>query len=90
MSASASDIDVLISEIRVLLQQVGSADLSSTAHILRMARLDLLTLVNDINENELKAFSESLNKSLDEWARPLDVARQPVERSSHEPPPLSQ
>jgi len=89
MGASTNEVDVLISEIKGLLQQVGTADLSSTAHILRMARLDLLALVNDIDDSELKAFSESLNKTLDGWAQPLDAAPQTVEMASHEPPPFN-
>jgi hypothetical protein len=61
MSAHANEIDALISEIKALLEQAGPADLSSTALILRMARLDLLALINHIDENELKAFTERLD-----------------------------
>jgi hypothetical protein len=61
MSAHANEVDTLISEIKRLFEQAGTADLSSTVQILRMARLDLLTLINNIDENELKAFSESLD-----------------------------
>jgi hypothetical protein len=61
MSSHANEADLLISEIKGLLEQAGAADLSSTTLILRMARLDLLTLINDIDESELRAFSESLD-----------------------------
>jgi hypothetical protein len=61
MSANANEIDILISEIKGLVAQAGTADLSSTALILRMARLDLLALIHDIDANELKAFSERLD-----------------------------
>lgn len=82
MSAHAWEIDALISEIKALLEQAGTADLSSTALILRMARLDLLTLVNDIDASELKAFAESLKTR----ARPLDPVPRPVEASAHKQP----
>jgi hypothetical protein len=60
MSTHANEVDILLSEIKGLLEQAGNADLSSTALILRIARLDLLTRINNIDESELKAFSESL------------------------------
>jgi hypothetical protein len=85
MSVHADEVDVLISEIKKLLEQARTADLSSTAQILRMARLDLLTVINDIDDNELKAFSESLKT----WVQPLDPAPRPVKASSHKPPPLN-
>jgi hypothetical protein len=59
-SQIATEIQRLISEISQLVGRAGSADLSATALILRMARLDLVTLVNNIDADELKAFSESL------------------------------
>jgi hypothetical protein len=76
----ANEIERLISEIRQLVGRAGSADLSATALMLRMARLDLLTLVNDIEAGELKAFSESL-KAL---AQPHDAAS--VSSEDHKPP----
>jgi hypothetical protein len=76
----ANEIERLISEIRQLVGQAGAADLSATALMLRMARLDLLTLVNDIDASEIKAFSESL-KTL---AQPLDAAS--PSGKSHKPP----
>jgi hypothetical protein len=80
----ANEIERLISEIRQLVGQAGTADLSATALILRMARLDLLTLVNDIDASELKAFSESLTT----LAQPLDPPP-PGSGSPHKLPPLS-
>jgi hypothetical protein len=82
----AAEIERLISEIRLLVGQAGTADLSGTALILRMARLDLLTLVNDIDASELRAFSESL-KTLVQPA--LDPAPPSGNEPSHKLPPLS-
>jgi hypothetical protein len=82
----AAEIERLISEISQLVGKAGSADLSATALMLRMARLDLLTLVNDIDESELKAFSESLKA----MAQPaLDAAPPSRNDSSHKVRPLS-
>jgi hypothetical protein len=80
----AHEVEALIAEIRNLIEQAGAADLSSTALILRMARLDLLTLINDIDANELKAFSESLTT----WTKPLDPA-QPIKVPSPKQPRLN-
>jgi hypothetical protein len=75
----ADKIERLISEISQLVGKAGGADLSATALILRMARLDLLTLVNDIDADELKAFSESLTT----LAQPPDPAPQSGNDPSH-------
>jgi len=81
----ADEVEALITEIRNLIEQAGTADLSSTTLILRMARLDLLTLINDIDANELKAFSESLTT----WTKPLDPAPQPIEIPAQKQPRLN-
>ena len=75
----ADEIERLISEISQLVGKAGGADLSATALILRMARLDLLTLVNDIDADELKAFSESLTMR----AQPPDPAPPSGNAPSH-------
>jgi hypothetical protein len=85
MNAHMREIDALMAEIGKLLEQAGAADLSSTTLILRMARLDLLTLINDIDADELKAFSESLKPCV----RPHEPAPQAVRIASHKPPPLN-
>jgi hypothetical protein len=82
MNAHIREIDVLIAEIRKLLEHAGTTDLSSTALILRMARLDLLTLVNRIDANELKAFTESLKTRM----QPHDATPLPAKIATHKPP----
>ena len=60
MSENRGDLSALMSDIEALIQRTMAMNLGMTAQLLRMARLDLMTVIHGVGDGELSAFAESL------------------------------
>lgn len=71
MNGTADDLSALMGEIESLIQRAVMLKLSMTTQLLRIVRLDLITLIHQVGEGELGTFAESLAA----LAQPADQAR---------------
>jgi hypothetical protein len=62
MSRNSDDLHRLAVDITSTIERADDAGLITTTYLLKMAKLDLLAVTNDINDEELKAFSEAVER----------------------------
>ena len=60
MSENTGELNALMNDIERLIPRAMALNLEMTARLLRMACLDLMTVIHGVGDDELDAFAESL------------------------------
>lgn len=58
MRSTSDDLGALLRDVESVIEHAVTMQLQTTVLLLRIARLDLITILHGIEDDELKAFSE--------------------------------